>query len=221
MDRQVIFKRYKELEDEISPHLVLSAGSALFSASEEIKEKQFFQNNLLTWIIKASNIIARTCGENSIHFKKFEAVADKVNEELAFHTIIKLRAIFCAAKDDFEKGFIFEIKEIAQAEIFEDELDQAQELLNHGYLTAAAVISGTVLECRLRWLCEKNSLPVGKLDKMNSDLSKENIYNKNIQKKITALAGIRNSAAHGKIEEFNNNDISIMIVEIKRFIEGL
>lgn len=221
MDKQVIINRYKELENEVSSHLLVSAGSAFFSLTEGVKENQLVQNILLTWIVKASNIIARTCGENSIHSKKFEAAAEKINEEIAFHTITKLVAIFRAARDDFEKGFIFEIKEIAQAEIFSDELDQAQELFDHGYLTAAAVIAGTVLESKIRWLCEKNSLSLGKLDKMNSDLSRENIYSKNMQKKITALAGIRNSAAHGKKEEFSKNDVENMIIEIRSITDDL
>lgn len=221
MDRQIVIKRYKELEDEMSPYVFISAGSALFSLAEETKENQFFQNILLTWIVKASNIIARTCGESSIHFKKFEAVAEKVDGELSFHTNIKLMAIFRAAKDDFEKGFIFDVKEIAQSEIFADELDQAQELFDHGYLTAAAVISGTVLESKIRWLCEKKSLSLGKLDKMNIELSRENVYSKNMQKKITALAGIRNSAAHGKTEEFSKNDVGSMILEIRNITDSL
>jgi hypothetical protein len=54
---------------------------------------------------------------------------------------------------------------------------------------AAAVIAGTVLETALRQLC---------LDRMNADLAKAGVYNSLMQKRITALAAIRNRAAHGK-----------------------
>lgn len=91
-------------------------------------------------------------------------------------------------------------------------------MLSSGYKLAAAVIAGVVLETTLRDLCNQNSLPIGKLDKMNSDLAKAGIYNKLQQKRITALADIRNSAAHGKPEEFSDNDVTMMIRDIEQFL---
>ncbi len=56
--------------------------------------------------------------------------------------------------------------------------------MNNGYSTAAAVIAGVVLETALRELCDKESISHGKLDKMNSDLTKASVYNKLVQKQI-------------------------------------
>ena len=53
---------------------------------------------------------------------------------------------------------------------------------------------------------------------MNADLAKVGVYNKLIQKRITALADIRNSAAHGKPEEFSEADVDSMIDEVTRFV---
>jgi hypothetical protein len=39
------------------------------------------------------------------------------------------------------------------------------EFLSRGYKTASAVIAGTVLETALRELCDRNTVPLGKLDK--------------------------------------------------------
>lgn len=217
MDRNGIIARYKELEDEITPHLMVSMGTALFTDGGTTSEPTLPQDFLWNWIVKALNIVSRTCGEDSQHYKQLEKASENLGNELTIRTIGRLIAIYRAAKDDFEKGFIFEIKEISQAEIFADELDQAQELLEHNFLVPSAVVAGTVLETKLRWLCEKHSLPIGKLDKMNADLAKANVYNKNTQKKLTAIAGIRNSAAHGKKEEIRKSDIESMILEIKYF----
>jgi hypothetical protein len=46
-------------------------------------------------------------------------------------------------------------------------------------------------------MCTEKGLPIGKRDKMNADLAKGGAYHKFRQKQITALADIRNSAAHG------------------------
>ena len=53
---------------------------------------------------------------------------------------------------------------------------------------------------------------------MNEDLVKAAVYNPNKKKRITALAGIRNSAAHGHSEEFEPSDVKAMIEEIERFL---
>lgn len=125
-----------------------------------------------------------------------------------------------AAKEDFEGGYLNSVRNLVQAEVFDNELDQAKELLSSGYASAAAVIAGVVLETTIRNLCSDHNIPLGKLDKMNADLTKQGIYNSLIQKRITALAGIRNSAAHGKTEEFNKDDVNSMINEIERFVSS-
>jgi hypothetical protein len=53
---------------------------------------------------------------------------------------------------------------------------------------------------------------------MNADLAKVGVYNSLMQKRILALAAIRNSVAHGKSEEFTRDDISAMIRDVERFV---
>ena len=105
-----------------------------------------------------------------------------------------------------------------QAEVFDNELEQAKELLYSGYKLASAVICGVVLETALRDLCDSNLIAHGKLDTMNGQLAKAGVYNKLQQKRITAIADIRNSAAHGKPEEFNNDDVKNMIRDVESFL---
>lgn len=67
-------------------------------------------------------------------------------------------------------------------------------------------------------MCDREDIPHAKLDKMNADLVKKAVYSKLQQKRITALADIRNSAAHGKPEEFNEEDVTLMIRDIGHFL---
>ena len=53
---------------------------------------------------------------------------------------------------------------------------------------------------------------------MNADLAKAGKYNKLMQKRITALADIRNSAAHGKVDEFTKQNVVNMIDEVEQFL---
>jgi hypothetical protein len=129
-----------------------------------------------------------------------------------------MKAVFLALHEDFQGGYLHSLRNLVQAEVFDSELEQANELLNKGYKTAAAVIAGTVLETTLRELCCQQQIASSKLDKMNADLAKRNVYNANQAKRITAMAGVRNNAAHGKPNEFSDGDVKTMIDDVERFL---
>lgn len=74
------------------------------------------------------------------------------------------------------------------------------------------------METALRTLCETHKISIAKLDKMNADLVKSDVYNVLQQKRITALADIRNRAAHGDWSSFTDNDVQDMIRDIERFL---
>jgi hypothetical protein len=173
---------------------------------------------LLNWCVKARNLLSSACGKESEHFLSF---VDAEKPQAYLHndyTVKRVKAVFLAAKEDFEGGYLSSVRNLVQAEIFDSELDQAKELLSAGYYSAAAVIAGVVLETALRDLCHQRAIPVAKLDKMNADLAKVGQYNSLVQKRITALAGVRNSAAHGNTNEFSKEDVSSMINEVERFV---
>lgn len=172
---------------------------------------------LLGWLVKARNLLSTACGRESEHYESFAKAETPGIYESNFTIYKRVRAVFMAAKEDFEGGYLVSVRHLVQAEIADSELDQARELLASGYHTAAAVVAGIVLETTLRSLCDAQGIAHGKLDKMNADLVKAGQYNSLVQKKITFLAGVRNSAAHGKPEEFKPSDVESMISEVERF----
>lgn len=175
---------------------------------------------LLGWCVKARNLLATACGRESEHFKSFVAAEEIQSFEHNPAMLGRVRSVFLAAKEDFEGGYLSSVRNLVQAEVFSTELEQARELLSAGYRMPAAVICGVVLETNLRSLCEVRSLAPGKMDKMNADLAKAGQYNSLVQKRITALVAIRNSAAHGKSTEFDDADVRSMIEEVEKLIAG-
>jgi hypothetical protein len=157
---------------------------------------------LLGWCVKARSLIGSACSKDGEH--------------LLFKSV---KAVFLAAKEDFEGGYLVSVRNLIQAEVAGNEIDQATELWGSGYITAAAVVAGVVLETTLRTLCEANGLSTGKLNKMNDDLAKAGVYNSLKHKSITSLAAVRNSAAHGKTDEFTAQDVKSMISDVQRFAE--
>lgn len=173
---------------------------------------------LLNWKVKAKNLLSKACGRDSEHFTEFQKNEGGKNYRSSAGEMDDLKAIFMAAKEDYEGGYCQAVRGLVQSELFDSELEQARELLSGGYLAASAVIAGVVLETTLRQLCDDNGIPIGKMDKMNSDLAKAAIYGKLVQKRITALADIRNNAAHGHPDQFGREDVVGMIDEIEKFV---
>ncbi len=171
------------------------------------------------WKLKVQNIIELITGKNSTYLKMFfDIETKKYQADQTYPHFIKQFALLNALKDDYENGFLVSLKSLVEADVFDTELEQAKELLSNKYKLAAAVIAGVVLETALRSLCDNQNIPHGKLDKMNADLTKAGIYNSLRQKRITALADIRNSAAHGKDSEFTHKDVEDMIRDIESFL---
>jgi hypothetical protein len=205
-----LLKRFQELTDEAGqieltqqPH-----GSMTFVDADM----------LLNWIVKTKTLIQGACGIESQHFMHFTQAAHISPHANHIANLKAMKAVLLATRDDYEGGYLTSTRSLIQAEMFDSELEQASELLRSGYKTAAAVIAGTVLETSLRELCNRHQQPVGKLDRMNADLAKHGLYNANMAKRIISLAGIRNSAAHGKPNEFSDADVKSMIEEIERFL---
>lgn len=193
-------------------------------ASKKMNNSEFFSgyilevSDLLNWGVKVRHLLSSVCGPNSQHFTLFVAAETPSAYTTNYETFQKLRAVLLAAKEDYEGGYLNELKLLVQSEVFDSELEQASELLASGYIPAAALTAGIVLEAGLREMCVDRALPIGKLDKMNADLAKAGAYNKLVQKQITALADIRNNAAHGHYDQFSKDDVSSMIKDVQRIL---
>ncbi|QXG29090.1 DUF4145 domain-containing protein [Pseudomonas viridiflava] len=173
---------------------------------------------VLNWAVKVRSLLERLGTETASQLKSFVEAEKYRHLETELDRLNRLEAIFLATKEDFEGGYLVSFRNLVQAEVFTSELEQADELLSSGYATAAAVIAGVVLETTLRDMCTAHGIEHGKLDKMNAELAKAGAYHTTQQKRITALAGIRNSAAHGKPEEFTKADVKGMIEDVERFL---
>lgn len=173
----------------------------------------------IQWKVNCLSFLARIFDEENIYSKQFENHFD-INSQNSIVFFGKVVSVVKAAKEDYENGYLFDTRALIEAEVFDDFLEQSEHLLNQGYFTAAAVIAGSVLEDGLRKLCVKNGITLSakpKLDAMNADLAKGGVYNLLKQKQITALADLRNKAAHG-LGGFTKEDVEAMIKDVRRFM---
>jgi hypothetical protein len=174
----------------------------------------------IQWVTSVQNLLSRVFGENSVHLTNVNKLAANF---ITYSPSVQILGVLKAAKDDYEHEFLFEIKTLIEAELFDDFLEQSEYLLEAGYFQPSAVIAGCVLEDGLRKLCVRNEIDIHdqpKLDKMNADLAKKSVYNKLVQKQITAYADLRNKAAHGKWDSFTCEDVKGFIEWTRTFMSN-
>ncbi|MFC7356705.1 hypothetical protein ACFQO1_03325 [Jejudonia soesokkakensis] len=131
-------------------------------------------------------------------------------------------------KSEIENGWLSSLKGIITSEIFSDFMEMAEHLIEQGYKDPAAVVIGSVLEEHLRQLCSANKIETTmtkgnkivplSADRLNNSLAKANIYSKFDLKTITAQFDIRNSAAHGKYDEYDITQVELMYQNVLSFL---
>jgi hypothetical protein len=204
----IITRRLTELEEE----------------SERIKKPGDERNSYYVgigdfrkWTTSVLNLLQRAFGEDSVHFQSFNKQAQDIQGYTREFEV--LLGIFQAAKEDYEKGYLFHIRLLIKAEVLGDALDQATELLASGHKDAAAIASRVALEIALKGLCVREGVPPQQsLHLMNVELARKGMYNQLKRDQITGWARLGNRAAHGEWNEYNTGDVDNLIQEVRRFV---
>jgi hypothetical protein len=101
-------------------------------------------------------------------------------------------------------SFLISLKSILQADLFDNELDKAKELVKNGFLRPAGVICGVILEKHLSTILSKNGVKTKKhptLAELNESCRTNNIFQKEVWRHIQLLADIRNLCCHHSEQE--------------------
>jgi hypothetical protein len=95
---------------------------------------------------------------------------------------------------------LFDIRQIAQADLFDSEIDAAKELTKNKFFRAAGVVAGVVLERHLKEVCGAHAVTIRKRAPQMSDLNEAlkgaNVIDIPQWRSIQHLGDIRNLCAH-------------------------
>ena len=107
-----------------------------------------------------------------------------------------------------------------RANIHDDFLVQASELLDASYHVAALVLTGGVLENHLQKMIHAHGLTLpskGSISKYN-DLLRDNAYDQPKWRRIQSISDLRNDAAHGKSSKITPEDAKDAHSFVQRFV---
>lgn len=141
--------------------------------------------------------------------------------------IPKLRQQYEIVKS-LEKRFessLFDIKALAQADLYDNELDTAEHLNKNSYHRAAGAVAGVVLEGHLAQVCENHGIRISKkspgLADLNNALKNADIIETAEWRRIQYLGDIRNKCDHKKTTEPTHEEIGELIKSTKRILKNL
>ncbi len=180
-------------------------------------------------VTKSRNLIKVMLG-HSEETRNYQKRIDKLTKDSS--SVQQIVGILQGLKDNYENGFCDELGKQIVAYISSDYMSQAEQLLDesaNGQYThvPAAVLCGAVLEDAIRRLCDRQSPPIPtkkengnfkKLAAMIDDLKKENVIKPLKRDQLQSWVKIRNSAAHGKFDEFKRDDVDLMLSGVKNFL---
>lgn len=81
---------------------------------------------LIEWSVKVRNLLSKAYGQNSEHYRSFVENENLQAYDLYLDVLMRLRAVFLVAKEDFEGGYLNAVRTLVQAEVFDSELEQAK-----------------------------------------------------------------------------------------------
>jgi hypothetical protein len=120
---------------------------------------------------------------------------------------------------------LFDIKQIVQADIFDDELDSASELLKNGFLRGAGAIAGVILEKHLSQVYIDHEIKGIKknpsINDFNDILKTNNVIDVPTWRFIQLLGDIRNICDHNKEIEPTKDNVIDLINGVKKIIKSV
>ena len=118
------------------------------------------------------------------------------------------------------KSSLFDIRQLAQADLFDSELDAAKELAKNKFARAAGALAGVVLERHLKEVCDNHGLTIRKrnphISDLNDALKNENIIDLPQWRFIQHLGDLRNMCAHDKNAEPKTHQVEDLLAGVSK-----
>jgi hypothetical protein len=204
----LIRKRFVELGDKAKA----VADTRHQGGGSTLVDSEAFQE----WATSTLGLIQRVFGEDSVHYQNF------YSNYCVFRGYVyefeDCRGIFKAAKEDYEGGYLFNVRALVKAEALVDVLDQAEIFKNANYVDTACILAGIALEIAVKDICIREGIAPGKFSSMNEGLWKKGIYNQAMWEQLKTWYTRRNEPAHGNFGQSAHGDADDMIKGIRRFI---
>ncbi len=204
-------KRFSELADNFAK-LQFHTNSGGMSGSH-VKEGDWKR-----WATSAQSLIRAVYGETSPHLENFvEAYKDCSGYD---YSVLTLRGIFLAAKDDFDGGYVFNIDLRVSGEVFGDFVSLAKQAMAEGHKDVAAVLACAALEDALKRFANANGVETSDstMQEVVNALKSKGLVSGAQKSLLDTMPKIRNMALHAEWAKLTAPDVSSVIGFVEQFL---
>ena len=128
-------------------------------------------------------------------------------------------SIVKAIRERFQST-LFDIRQLAQADLFDSELDAAKELVKNKFTRAAGIVAGVVLERHLKEVCANHGLNLRKkapqISNLNDDLKDADVIDIPQWRSIQYLGDLRNLCAHDRRSEPTQGQVEELLAGVAK-----
>jgi hypothetical protein len=172
--------------------------------------------------ITNENYRIEDCLQGLMRKDRFEQVV--VDRSAAVPHFQQQLAILDSVKRRFESS-LFDIRQLVQADVFDSELDAAEELGRKKFTRAAGAVAGVVLERHLAQVCDNHDVKVAKkapgISDFNDALKTGNVLDTAQWRFIQHLGDLRNLCDHNKAAEPTKEQVDDLIAGVKKISKTL
>ncbi|SRR5258708_3487401 len=133
-------------------------------------------------------------------------------------------AILKSVKTRFESS-LFDIRQLVQADLFDSELEVAEELVKNKFMRAAGAVAGVVLERHLGQVCDNHGIKIAKkkpvISDLNDALKEADVIDVPTWRFVQHLADIRNLCDHDRKTEPTAEQVSDLVAGVMKITKTM
>jgi hypothetical protein len=209
--RASLLKRFDEL---------ITNGQALLDdVDEETEEPELAK--LQRWETSCLHLLEITFERESIYYENSRGVFWSM--DLVDHLTQGIE-LMKGAKEEIEKGFLYNIEHLISADLFDSVIEQADYLSKNGFKDVAAILGRVVIENTLKDIAKRETITVPEktqLSELNQLLRDSSVYEKNIWRLVQAQIDLGNYAAHGQFDKYDDKSVASMLTWIRETLMSL
>jgi len=170
------------------------------------------------WATAALNLLKNVFGEGSIQYRNLQEIYAKFIHIAYKESFDRCLAIVKAAREDYEGGYLFDLKQKVNRQLYENILKGATGLEDACCKEAAWIVAMVPLESVLKDMAERRGIPADKPSVLNATLMRDGAYDLGMKAKIAGWLDRRDSLLAEERVRLTSDDIVAMIKEIGTFV---
>lgn len=147
-----------------------------------------------------------------------------VNKSAAKNPMLQQVQIIESARDAIDSVLV-RLRSELQANIFDNDLDAANELNAKGFPRAAGMIAGVVMEGHLRETVTRHAVKLTSknptIATLNDALKDAGVVDLHIWRRVQAVGDVRNNCGHKTAKEPSKDDVARMIADVSDLIKRI